>query len=57
MQILSKFCHNKHLTVNTQDGAILFYSSQCTNVLLFTYNATGSYSQKNNIINSKVNKY
>jgi len=40
MQILSKFCHNKHLTremaqlrINTTDA--LFYPSQCTNALLF----------------------
>jgi len=38
----------------------LFYPSQCTNALLFnsaTFTKTGSYSQKNIIMNSKANKY
>ena len=62
MQILSKFCHNNHLTremaplkTNTTDA------SQCTNALLFnsaTFIKTGSYSQKSYYkIISKANKY
>ena len=62
MELLSKFCHNKHLTREMAPFCplSLFYPSQCTNALLFnsaTFIKKSSYSQKNIIINSKANKY
>jgi len=60
MQILSKFCHNKHLTREMAPFCplALFYPSHCTNALLFN-SATFIKKvviHKNIIINSKANK-
>jgi len=56
MQILSKFCHNKHLTRHDETlfktilSSRVILPSQCTNVLLFNsatfIKETGRYSQK-----------
>jgi len=70
MQILSKFCHNKHLTHISFAPVMplwqfcplaLFYQSQCTNALLFNsaifIKKQVAIHKKNIIINSKANKY
>ena len=69
MQILSKLCHNKHLTHSCFAPVTplwqfcplaLFYPSQCTNTLLFnsdTFIKKHVVIHKNIIINSKANKY
>ena len=68
MQILSKFCHNKHLThemaplrINTTDAYSYRQLSTPTNALLFNSATFIKKKQvtihKNIIINSKANKY
>jgi len=69
MQILSKFCPNKHLTHSSFAPVTplwqfcplaLFYPSQCTNALLFnsaTFIKKQVVIHKNIIINPKANKY
>ena len=64
MQILSKFCHKKHLT-RLYDNYVLsryftHHNAQmhCDGLQCYIYfKKTGSYSQENIIINSKANKY
>ena len=68
MQILSKFCHNKHSSSFAPVTPLwrfcplaLFYPSQCTNALLFNSAILLFKKQvvihKNIIIHSKANKY
>ena len=62
MQILSKFCQIKHLKSlydNLYSRVILPITMHRCVVIqqCYFYKKTGSYSQKNIIINSKANKY